>query len=44
MHPEELHWLIDARLPVKMYGSMTESQVEQIYRETYGEPPDQEEQ
>lgn len=29
-------WLAEFKRPVKMYGSMTEDQVRQIYEETYG--------
>jgi hypothetical protein len=36
MSPAELWWLIEAKQPVKMYGSMTEDEVRQIYEETYG--------
>lgn len=31
MHPIELHWLIEVKMPVKMYGKMTEHEVEEIY-------------
>jgi hypothetical protein len=34
--PIELHWLVEARKPVKMIGRMTEDEVRQIYHETYG--------
>lgn len=33
---EEFWWYVELKTPVKMYGSMTESEVAQIYRETYG--------
>jgi hypothetical protein len=36
MQPIELWWLIEARKPVRMYGRMTEDEVEEIYFETYG--------
>lgn len=32
----EFWWLVDAKKPVKMYGSMTEYDVKKIYEETYG--------
>ncbi|MBX9758705.1 MAG: phage tail assembly chaperone [Beijerinckiaceae bacterium] len=38
LHPRELWWLFEAARPPKMYGSMSASEVEEIYRETYGEP------
>jgi hypothetical protein len=38
--PTEFWWLVDAKRPVKMYGSMTEFEVAQIYEDTYGEPED----
>lgn len=37
MHPIEVHWLVEHHTPVKMYGDMTEDEVAEIYRETYGE-------
>jgi hypothetical protein len=39
MHPEDFWWAVEARPPVKRYGSMTEHEVAEIYREAYGEPP-----
>ena len=36
MTPRELWWFIEAKTPAKMYGSMTEAEVRQIYEETYG--------
>jgi hypothetical protein len=36
MHPIEFWWLVEAKQPVRMYGSMTEAEVQQIYEETYG--------
>jgi hypothetical protein len=33
----ELHWLVEAKTPRKMIGSLSEDQVRQIYHETYGE-------
>jgi hypothetical protein len=35
--PLELHWLINAKKPVRMFGSLTEDQIRQIYHETYGD-------
>lgn len=37
MHPTEFWWLVEVYSPIKMYGSMTESEVEQLYEETYGD-------
>lgn len=28
----ELHWLVEARKPVKMIGTQTEDQVRELYR------------
>jgi hypothetical protein len=36
--PTELFWLCEARQPVKMYGSMTEAEVRDIYEDAYGQP------
>ncbi|MFA5387043.1 MAG: hypothetical protein WC322_01450 [Candidatus Paceibacterota bacterium] len=36
MAPCEIWWLIDARTPEKMYGSLRESEVAEIYEQTYG--------
>lgn len=33
LHPTELWWLIDAKRPRKMYGSMTEDTVRELYDE-----------
>lgn len=38
--PAEFWWLADARKPVKMYGSMTEAEVEYIYNRAYGAAED----
>jgi hypothetical protein len=38
LHPTEFWWLAEAHRPVKMYGSMSEDDVAQIYEETYGVP------
>ena len=35
MGPAEFWWLVEHRQPIKMYGSMTQHQVEQLYDETY---------
>lgn len=35
--PKEFWWLLDSKKPIKMYGKMTEDEVAQIYRETYGD-------
>jgi hypothetical protein len=40
--PEEFHWLIEAKKPVKEFKgkrSMSEAEAEHIYRKAYGEPP-----
>jgi len=34
--PDEFWWHVELRKPVKMYGKMTEQEVEQIYKEAYG--------
>ena len=34
MDPEELFWLIDAKRPRKMYGSLTEDEVAELYEIT----------
>jgi hypothetical protein len=31
-----LWWLVEAAQPVRMYGSMTEDEVREIYEEAYG--------
>jgi len=31
MHPTDLFWLIDAKRPPKMYGSLTEDDVAEIH-------------
>ena len=36
LHPTEFWWLAEAHKPVKMYGSMTEDDVAEIYQEAYG--------
>lgn len=36
MQPVEICWLLEAKRPPVMYGSMTEAEVKQIYEETYG--------
>ncbi len=37
--PLEILWLIEAKTPVKMIGSLTETEVRQIYHQTYGPDP-----
>lgn len=37
MTPDEFWWLAEAHKPPKMYGSMTESEVADIYEEAYGD-------
>lgn len=39
MHPEEFWWVAEfqGKLRPKMYGSMTEDQVREIYEDTYDE-------
>lgn len=34
--PLELHWLIEARRPPRMFGSQSEDDIRRIYHETYG--------
>ena len=36
MDPAELWWLVENHKPAKMYGSMTEDEVAEIYERTYG--------
>lgn len=36
LSPEEFWWLVSAKRPAKMYGSMSEAEVAEIYAETYG--------
>lgn len=33
MHPDELWWLVEAKLPQKKYGSLTEDEVAEIYED-----------
>jgi hypothetical protein len=33
-------WLIEAKRPPKMYGSLTESEVRDLYYATFGSPPE----
>jgi hypothetical protein len=35
MGPTQFWWLAEHHQPIKMYGSMTQSEVESIYDETY---------
>lgn len=35
--PTEFYWILDAKKPVEMYGRMTEFEVDEIYRDAYGE-------
>jgi hypothetical protein len=34
--PKEVWWFIEALKPIRMYGDMSESEVVEIYRKTYG--------
>ena len=36
--PREVWWLAEAKRPPKMYGSLTESEVRDLYEATYGRP------
>lgn len=36
MHPEEFWWLVEANQPPKMYGTMTEDEVAELYEWKYG--------
>jgi len=40
MHPTELWWLIESKRPRRMFGKMTEAEVEAIYEDEYGPPPE----
>jgi hypothetical protein len=31
LHPDELWWLIDGKRPAKMYGSLTEDEVAELW-------------
>ncbi len=33
--PIEFWWMVEARTPVKMYGSMTEAEVDELYQATF---------
>lgn len=37
MHPAEFWLLLEAKQPPKMIGSITESEMAQLYEDTYGE-------
>ena len=37
LHPTEFWWLYDLRKPVKMYGSLSESDVAELYQHAYGD-------
>ena len=37
MGPTQFWWIAEQRTPVKMYGKMTQAEVERIYDETYDE-------
>ena len=37
MHPLEYWWLLEANRPKRMYGNMTEDEVQEIYEEAYGD-------
>lgn len=36
-NPTQFWWIAEARQPIKMFGKMTQPEVEQIYDETYDE-------
>lgn len=37
LHPIEWWWIAEAKKPPKMYGRMTESEVAELYRDTFGD-------
>jgi hypothetical protein len=39
LHPIEFWWIADFYKSRRMYGKMTEKEVEEIYRKAYGPPP-----
>jgi len=38
--PAEFYWILEAKKPVTMYGTMSEHEVEAIYAEAYGDAED----
>lgn len=41
MHPHEFWWMWEANRPPKSFGRLSESEVREIYEETYGPGSDQ---
>ncbi|RFA24346.1 hypothetical protein CAI21_21975 [Alkalilimnicola ehrlichii] len=37
LHPVEFWWLVQAKTPTRMYGSLTEDEVAELYEDTYGD-------
>jgi hypothetical protein len=37
LHPLEFWWLVKARRPVRMYGSLTEHDMAELYELAFGE-------
>jgi hypothetical protein len=37
MTPKQLHWVYEARKPQRMFGSMSEDEIREQYRLTYGD-------
>jgi hypothetical protein len=37
MHPQEFWWLLEVKQPPKMYGSMTEAEVAELYEFAFGD-------
>jgi hypothetical protein len=37
MHPTEFFWLMDAKTPPKMYGNLTQQDVDELYEFAFGQ-------
>ena len=37
MSPREMWWLMEAKIPPKMYGSLSEAEISDLYDRTYGD-------
>jgi len=38
--PAEFYWILEAKRPLRMYGRMTEYEVDEIYQDAYGDTAD----
>lgn len=36
LHPTEVHWIVEAKTPPKMYGSLTQNDVDELYAFAFG--------